>query len=349
MPHGDSSAKYPVVAESHFVPRTYLRAWLDDRRLACVHLVKAPAGAPSGFMPRPKEKGAKGIAVRRAIYARERPRTGETIHDVEWSLSQGENAFGPLLQSIRQRWPFSHRDKGILAEFLGFQAVRGPRNLDQLERLLLAGGHTLASAGDHIDPADDARLTVESRPAAPSASTRQMTAMMLYGKIATVALGSMHWTLIEFGDGALLTSDHPVHLWPLETGTLRPAPPSLPGALSTLEMRVPLSPSLALLGTWQVEADPIAPIVGNDALARSLNTCLIAQADEQWLHVPGSSPPRRSITDRVGPWSAFVLDGYDARTARRSARRRAAAQIIRPMLDAKTPPQNISLVFVDRR
>src|SRR4051812_22165357 len=235
--------KYTTVIDSHVVPRAYLRAWLDDRQLACVHVVTPPPGAPKGFFHPPKLKGVRGIAVRKSLYVRQRPRTGETIHDVEWSLGRGENAFGPVLRDVRDRWPLSRRDKAVLAEFLGFQAVRGPRNLEHIDDVLAGDTGAPTQASAQSDLSSDRGLTVESvpTPARLLSSTPRMTLMMLYGKIATVALGSMHWALVEFRDDLLATSDHPVHLWPVDSSTLRPNTPVFPGPLRIREARLPLA------------------------------------------------------------------------------------------------------------
>lgn len=78
--------------------------------------------------------------------------------------------------------------------------------------------------------------------------------MLSLGTKVTVILASMHWTLLEFSRPWLVTSDHPVVMWPLSERARTPQPTSMDaGVLETLEVRVPVSPHQAILMTWKDE------------------------------------------------------------------------------------------------
>lgn len=242
---GQPPSEYPAVKDSHVTPRLYLKAWTDDANLAEVHAVKLPAGAPPGIKLKPRRIGVKGIAVRDCFYARERP-SGELFHDVEWSLGQAEDAVAPLLNELRARWPLAEEDKAAIAEFLALQTVRVPKEFERLNQVSEAAVVEFVARTDHPPGPGvvEGRLTEESIAAHYKFvrnKTRQMKRMLRHERIGAAMLGSMQWTLVEFDEPLLVTSDHPVHLWPLGKSVLRPRASETPGVRDTLEVKWPIS------------------------------------------------------------------------------------------------------------
>jgi hypothetical protein len=328
----------------------YLKAWTDGANLAEVHAVKPPVGAPPGIKLRPRRIGVKGIAVREYFYARERP-SGELFHDIEWSLGQAEDAVAPLLNELRGRWPLAEEEKAAVAEFIALQTVRVPKEFERLNQVSEAAVEEFVARTDHTPGPGviDGRLTEEAVTAHYKFArdkTRQMKRMLRHERIGAAMIGSMQWALVEFDEPLLVTSDHPVHLWPLEKTTLRPRTSETPGVRDTLELKWPLSPDVALLGTWRDVGDACEPLKGTPQLASSLNSLLITQADEQWLHVPGTSPPYRGPADTVNPWSVRLFPEYSAKRAARSMRLRRAIELVEPMLVQEDPAATFSIVYI---
>lgn len=122
-------------------------------------------------------------------------------------------------------------------------------------------------------------------------------------------LGCMRWRLLQFSAPVVAYSDQPVFLWPLTTQAIdkRPTTPKL-GPVNALELRVPLSPRLILLMTWDDQSDGRARIPATVDLAADTNALVIAQADKPWMHQAGGEPP---ISSRlIAPISSGLDPGY---------------------------------------
>ena len=76
-----------------------------------------------------------------------------------------------------------------------------------------------------------------------------MTMLTSSVKLATL-FAHMRWQILRF-DGCLLAySDHPVVVWPMDVTRSAPFARQGLGPLTALEIRVPISPSAAILMTW---------------------------------------------------------------------------------------------------
>lgn len=319
--------EFPAVEKAHIVSVSYLRNFaredgigvclVDDGR----HFTNSP----------------KNVGWRKRYYSRTRP-DGTRIDDVEWSMSHLEGAVAPLLREIEQRWPLDNSAKATLAEFTALQLLRGPRfrhwGEQQLEQAIEDMGadeglKSLSSEyGLPVRSHDVERVANQLR----SATHRHVRMLALISKIASI-LGSMHWTLLRFDRPLLATSDHPVHVWPMERRSSRPLPGRIgSGILKTVEIRLPLSPQLSLLMTWLPEPDAEKPVLGARHHPRNINAFTIAEAQQQWFYVPGTRPPVGAGT--FLPISSDLYVGYDAATAWRSPLRERVDRAIQPKIGA---------------
>ena len=51
-----------------------------------------------------------------------------------------------------------------------------------------------------------------------TSDTYRLTNMLKFVRSVGIVFTSMHWSPVEFGQGRLATSDHPVVVWPLRRG-----------------------------------------------------------------------------------------------------------------------------------
>ena len=314
--------RYPNVKQSHIVPRGYLRSFAVDEQIA-MRLVDASSSRLISL---------NDAGTRRRFYRRTRP-DGTPIDDVEWSLAHIDDKAAPLLREIENRWPLDTDDKATLAEFFGFQLVRGPgwrewhttQLGDSLERLRSEGVPAL----DIAPGTTDADRFVRHLESDLSEDTETMRRMLSLGPKGACVLGSMHWALIRFNRPVIATSDHPVVVWPRGFKTLRPTPMGLGlGLLETLEVRVPLSPRLVLLMTWLWDGDSPSVLTARKHHAGNINAFTVANADRQWFHFPDTTPPVRDGS--FTPISLELLAGYGADEATHSPRREKTRALVMP-------------------
>jgi hypothetical protein len=281
-------------------------------------------------------------AVRKQFYRRTRP-DGTPIDDIEWSLSHIESAAAPLLQNLGDRWPLSFEAKAILAELFSVQLVRGTRWKNWHETF---SKQFVDEQRDAEDPTTITRSeqTVEVVSAAELerhllGDTNRLMGMLSLGRKLASAFGSMHWTLVKFAAPLLATSDHPIVLWPRDARARGPeATPMNLGVLETLEVRVPMSPKLAILMTWGDWLDTgEARVNGARHHAEGLNAFTIAEADRQWFHWPTKVPPVGSGS--FLPLSVQLLANYDAQAAATSRRRATISAQIQPKIGAPPEPE----------
>jgi hypothetical protein len=298
--------KYTEVIDAHIVPRCYLRNFAIDEAVMLNMDGKAPIGPMS----------IDSVAFRKRFYRRIRP-DGTPIDDIEWSLSQLEGGIAQILEDVRASWPPPlEGKKGPLTEFFAMQAVRGPRWKAWLEERVheMIGelrrnpepirhdsGLLIPVTHKRINETEDHLLS----------ETQWLTRMMLAANKLVDVFGSMHWHLIEFDEPLLAISDHPVTAWPLDEEYRRPEPtPTGMGILNFLEARVPISPTLALLMTWQDQPDTPDIVAGSEEIAANINAFTIANADPQWMHMPGKRVPIAKEKDYLDPVSAELIPGY---------------------------------------
>lgn len=254
------------------------------------------------------------VGWRKREYERTRPKTGKRISDVEWSLSHIEDKAPAILRSIRELWPLNAEQKGVLAELAGYQVVRGPRWTEWHNRYV---EKQVAEYKQLLD------LTSEESEALTQhlqSDTNRLVKMLDLGvRLASIA-GCMHWSLIEFEEPNLATSDHPVDVWPVHATSRKPEASTSEGMLNALEIRLPLTPTTALLMTWPDDHDISNTLGGARQHAAHLNAFTIANADREWFHLPDTDPPVATGGRRL-PLSAELMPGYGTHHVDGSVRR----------------------------
>ena len=111
---------YTKVKQGHIVPVTYQRSFAVDGKVAvhvpgrvdCVQLLIENAGTRSRF------------------YRRTRP-DGTEIDDIEAMLDRVEDVAGPILKEVVDGASLTLERKGVLAQFLAIQMLRGPAFFSQ--------------------------------------------------------------------------------------------------------------------------------------------------------------------------------------------------------------------------
>jgi len=312
-------ASYPKVKQGHIVAATYQRNFAVDG-LVAVHV----PGREDCVTLKVENAGTRSRAYRRTRL------DGTEIDDVEASLAGMEDVAGPVLAAVAAGGTITEQPKGKLAQFVAVQMLRGPmffetaraiaiNQVQQAVTVQSAPASALADAGGDID-------AVRGR-AVDRFWTLRFHDMIRGSQKLSSILGCMRWRLLRFSAPVVAFSDQPVVLWPLATQAIdtRPTKPML-GPVNALEIRVPLSPHLILLMTWDDLSDIPAPLPmpTPTLLAADTNSLVIAQADKQWMHEPGSEPP--VATRLLHPISSALDPAYDHRAVLRSLRRRTAQQ-----------------------
>lgn len=269
---------------------------------------------------------------RGAFYRRTRP-DGTQIDDFEATMGVLEGMAAPVLRQLVAGEPLSRQHKPVLTQFLGLQMLRGPAFVSEHD----AGvDHFVPDqlTRDHVKPAllartdGDLQLAREEVVAIFRQPTWRLLTMVTVSLKVSAVLGSMRWRLLHFQQPVVAYSDQPIVVWPSGVAAFD-APPGAPSfaPMAALEVRVPLTPHLILLMTWVDEPDVFEPADTPAVYAAESNALVIAQADKQWMHRPGSEPP--VALGRIRPLSRAFETRYTAETAITSRRRATAERWLR--------------------
>jgi Protein of unknown function (DUF4238) len=172
--------------------------------------------------------------------------------------------------------------------------------------------------------------------------------MISTGTTASAIFASMHWTMVEFSSPLLATSDHPVYLWPGFAGRSPDrSDVTQIGVLECSEIRMPLSPTQALLMTWSDRPDEEAPRVrGTRDHASNLNSFTVQSAERQWFYRPGAAKPRTAGTLR--PLALELVPGYGTSVAATSTRRERVSAIANAKVGRDLRDREITVVSMSR-
>ena len=284
--------------------------------------------------------GVRDVGVRTNFYRRQRPKTGETIYDVEWSMQQAESAGLSIVRSLASRWPLGTEDKSRVSQFFALQHVRGPAFKAWHEEYVQPTIDALRS--DPVGtttptPGRSAEEVATDVIEHYASDTLRLVKMIKSARSVAVAFGSMHWTLVSFTKPRLVTSDQPVVVWPQSRGRARPCPNDLnAGVTETLEVFVPITPGLLLLMTWLGGPDQPDVVKGAGRHIATTNAFVVANADAQWFHDVGVEPWLAAVAR--DPLSAELIVGYDVDVARTATRRRDGTALA--TAEAQAPPSN---------
>jgi Protein of unknown function (DUF4238) len=266
---------------------------------------------------------------------------------VEPHLAQVEDLSAPILRRIEELWPLDDDSKGQIAQFMGLQIVRGQGWRDfHHDHVPKWVSDVIEEQNPEVPPGmtqDEFAAKVKEHFRSDTSRFQRMLALV--NKLASV-LGSMHWSIIRFDEPLLLTSDHPVVVWPLKRIRASPHASSYgQGLLPTLEARFPLSPHLCLLMTWRGLPDEPNALPGSRTDADNINAFTRAQATPQWFHLPGVEVPLGS--GEMGPLAPALLRGYSPEEAALSERRSRTSANLQPLLgkDGSVP---VTIVKVNR-
>lgn len=309
---------YPKVKSAHIVPRMFQRPWAVDDQVA-VHV-----DGKSGCVLMSTRKAG----TRARYYRRVRP-NGESSDDIEASLSVMEDVAREPLGDLIDGKPFTTHRKGTVAQLLGLQILRGPAFFEQRKELIVPTLQALeakdfkpsglALVGGDVEKARQQVIDAYLDPTA-----RFMTMLTTSMKMATV-LGHMRWHVVHFDGPLLAYSDHPVVLWPMSLAIAAPFKRQGLAPMTTLEIRVPIAPNVAIVMNWIDRTDESLCSLPPSA-AGELNAFTVAQADRQWMHQPGSEPdvPRGVFS----PISRAIDPTYDRATMLGSMRRATAERFL---------------------
>ncbi len=243
---------------------------------------------------------------------------------VEKALSvfegRADGAIGRVLATGQP--PATAQDRFDLTNFVALQATRGKRFREDLNQAgtLAMRRHLLESLTserveqwliDHDEPHTPAHVhdfmdeaLSERGPRLVADGTFAVQQALGFAMLHIApSIWSRHWTVIEFSEAALLTSDEPVAIW---------HPDNEPVSVITAPfVWMPLDRRhvLELTFTWNSETDKARP--GDQAQADFINTLVASQAERWVIHHPGDTALASRID--VGPrtaWAEEVLETH---------------------------------------
>ncbi len=318
---------FQPVKKAHIVPRFYqlnfavndqVEVWMKKRQ-------------------RFERRNVDTAGTRSKYYRRVRP-DGSQIDDIEATLSvlEGE-ARGPLLELIEGEELTTSR-KATIAQLLGMQLARGPHFYEDRTELWTNAIRDLGV--DDFTPAArrqfgyDIEAIKRGVTERATHSTPATTSMLRVGSRLGSMLANMRWQLITAPEPWFAYSDHPVVLWPAGVTRTAPFARQQHGPGGAIEVRAPLSPTLAVVMTWHEMPDVDRTPVER-GIAAEFNAFTIGQADEQWMHMPGAVPP---ITEgEFTPLGPRLDPTYDLAAFESSYRRRFITNRLRLDSGAVTP------------
>jgi hypothetical protein len=260
----------------HIVTQAYLRAWTNDAgHLTAVdrwgnRVTRAPAA----------------VGYRQHWWSKTHPTLNKTCEDICRPL---ENTIPRILRSLPASWPLDKRQRSLLGQFLALHIIRTPAWRDWYHSVI---DQTLPRVTNGLTP----QATEEVIAVAHSDTERARQGFNHIALLATI-LSSMHWTLLQFDEPVLATSDHPVCPAPLlrPGETVRAAGMPRGGWIETMEVWFPLSPYFALIACWAARPEPTIAIKGTWQHAVTINAVARDQADDHYMHHPERLPAMPSI------------------------------------------------------
>lgn len=325
-----------VKDHTHHTPRVYLRRFgTPDEML----IAERPGKQAAKPIPVPE------VGVRRRFYTVELS-DGTHSNEVEDKLALLEGKVKHAFREIdNETLPLDIATKVIVAEFLGQQMARGityremrsahiadhePWLRNHVRELYLKHSDKLedppadlnAAAGEYARAYDLTKLEDQNVVVRDAVQT---------GNVLTNALANMCWSFIRFREPVFLSSDQPVVCWlgPHQSSPWAPEP--------AIELRVPLSSTLALVASWHDRDDAPHFFDGHALAEMSINHYPARQAADWVYWRPGTSP-RRDLPLHDEPLSGPPVP--------QSRRRELAGDMIRQRIIEKR--EDVIVVFTPR-
>lgn len=317
-------------SHQHITPRGYLNAWAVD---GLVDAHPASRAAP------PRRISVRDAGVRSHFYS-VKGDDGTYDTSTEQDLSRFETKALPVFREIDGRWPLRGQDRATVSEFVALQMARGPEWRAWMIDLGEASFARLRAGGQYPDLSEQDWARVKQTLLGDRGLLELMDEQI--SRIATM-VGAMNWGLMSFKEEALITSDHPVCVIPIDAYRGRVLPQAAPrdGLMRTLEIRVPVNSRQALVLTWLPGADRRFDRAWAGH-ATNINFGIRAQADVHWFSTPGRN---FSIPDRGYPTFTTAFDPtFTPQRLYRSTRRIEAQRLINRMVEDETNTKTIALV-----
>lgn len=311
---------------THIVTAGYLRRFADRKLIQPVK-----KGATVTDRPPPAKHPSK-VGIRTDFFT-----DPELAAKAEKVFNQYETRGLEALRRVQDNWPLERGsgalDRLAIAGLVALHMVRNPTFKDYMAALGAACVERVIQEGE-LSPAAEARYVEEVT--SEAFAVDQLLSMIPKG-VSLIA--SAHWTLAEFPDRLLATSDQPVTVVPiLPEGTRAPVDAAPRGGfMFAEEIRFPIDPEHGLLFTWVEGRDTGNVVMGTDDLAADLNRAVISQADREWFHHPQRRPtglPTSGVRiDTCRPIARDLFADYGATQAATSLRRRVTAERIDRMVE----------------
>ncbi len=309
---------------NHIATAGYLRQWAGPNgQLAAI--------TPPVIQSEPKRP--ENVGLRFYFWGSD----SQLRREAEERISKFETVAVTALRRLPGGWPLAPDSEArlALARFIALHLWRSPAGTEKFTRV--QRGVLSRGQSGHQATMSEEQLT-QFFGLVSSDGFRVDTILGNLPKAMSV-IGSMHWSLVEFPELLLATSDQPLTIVPIladgETAEVKALPDG--PLLGCEEMRIALSPRLVLVLTWLNLPDDQPVLQGSDGLAADLNRAVIGQADRQWFHHPARRPTTlvasvfsSKLCPAVG---RSLLADYSWQAALTSKRRLRTAAAVNDMIE----------------
>jgi hypothetical protein len=315
-------------ANNHIATKSYLKGWANPaarNRVARVML--------DDPLSRSELKHPRRVGARENFFGAD----PEVRRQAEERFNKFESKGIEALRQLEHSWPPEGDYRSDIACLVGIHMVRNPAFITratllseaEIERKMTAYRQTMTEEQIEIMLANFRTIAFK---------INYMLSLVL--KQASL-LAAMHWTVVEFPEQLLATSDQPVSVVPIledgETAEIEVFPQT--GFLGTHEIRFPINPRRALLMTWIEGFDTERAVRADDDIAAEMNRTTIAQADREWFHHPSRRATclkKDDLADRFcRPVAQQLASDYTPEAARNSGRRRTAEKTLEEMIEGE--------------